>query len=347
MPNLDNPLDTLKTRINFSSVNQLNVTNSHHPSTLNGLTVEKQINPFPLNFKTSVRTAVETITPEMAVIYLENNFSNNRNISWVKVKAYVEAMKRGEWELINDAICFDDKGKLINGQHRLAAVRESGIAVEFLVTRGLPRSSASKMDIGRKRTAAERLKIDGFNLSEKNHEQELACVRNALVPWETATTGPQFFRDAAELEHCGKFFEGHREFIIYICRVYKRLPGTYKAAALRIFAEMSSKKDFPFVHGMNAWNRSILWLELLDKGRAEGFRNSTDGAAIVLREYVNNLKQSKRFSLNSKEDLRRAMTMAHKFMIGKDTVSLGAAYKKDRFIALDELPFTNVDAPAF
>ena len=347
MANLNKPLDTAKTQINFGSVNQFTVTNSHHFATLNGSTVEKETNPFPLNFRTSIRSGIETITPEKAAIYLESNFSNNRNISWVKVKAYVAAMKRNEWELINDASCFDEKGKLINGQHRLAAVRESGVAVEFLVTRGLSRSSASKMDIGRKRTAAERLKIDGFSLSEKNHEQELACVRNALVPWESATTGPQFFRDGAELEHCGKFFEGHRDFIVHICRVYKRLPGAYKAAALRVYAEMSSKKDFPYVHQMNAWDRSILWLELLDKGRAEGFRNNTDGAAIVLREYVNNLKQSKRFSLNSKEDLRRAMTMAHKFMIGKDTVSMGSAYKKDRFIALDELPFTTVDKPAY
>ena len=344
---MDKPLDMPKTRTNFGSVNQFNVTNPHHFSTLNGLTVEKQTAPFPLNFGTTVRSAVETITPELAAMYLESNFSNNRNISWVKVKGYVEAMKKGEWELVNDAICFDSNGKLINGQHRACAVRESGIPCQFLVCRGLERSSASKMDIGRKRTAAERLKIEGFSLSEKNHEQELACVRNALVPWESATTGPQFFRDGDELQHCGRFFEGHREFIVHICRVYKRLPGTYKAAALRIFAEMSSKKEFQFVHGMNAWERSILWLELLDKGRAEGFKNSTDGAAIVLREYVNNLKLSKRFSLNSKEDLRKAMTLAHKFMIGRDTVSMGNTYKKDRFIALESLPFTDPNAPAF
>ena len=282
----------------------------------------------------------------MAAIYLESNFSNNRNVSWVKVKAYIAAMMRGEWELSNDAICFDKRGKLINGQHRLHAVRESGIACEFLVCRGMTRSSASKMDIGRKRTAAERLKIDGFSLSSKNQEQELACVRNALVPWETATTGAQFFRDEAELKHCGKFFEGHREFVIYICRVYKRLPGSFKSAALRIYAEMSSKPDFPYVHGMNAFDRSILWLQLLDKGRAKGFKDETDGAALVLREYVSNLKSTKR-NFNSKEDLRRSMTMAHKFMIGKDTVAMGGIYKKDRFISLEDLDFTTTDTQAF
>jgi hypothetical protein len=68
-------------------------------------------------------------------------------------------MKRGEWGLGWDGIAFDVDGRLLNGQHRLAAVALSGVAQPFVIARGWPKNSAECNDHGKKRTLSEILQM--------------------------------------------------------------------------------------------------------------------------------------------------------------------------------------------
>lgn len=76
------------------------------------------------------------ITPIMAQEMLEYN-NCNRPLSRSTVAKYAGMMKQGEWYLSHQSIAFteDDQGQLVlvDGQHRLAAVIQSGEPVKFSV----------------------------------------------------------------------------------------------------------------------------------------------------------------------------------------------------------------------
>lgn len=98
------------------------------------------------------------ITPEMAETFLQNNI-NNRKLSANHVKGYEDLMKKGKWTLGNDAICFRADGVLINGQHRLAAIRECGIPQVCIIA--LNAETNPNMDRGKGRSDADNLRMEG------------------------------------------------------------------------------------------------------------------------------------------------------------------------------------------
>jgi hypothetical protein len=85
---------------------------------------------------------VEIITPESAAGYLAKN-DRNRRQKETTLDAYARDMLAGKWRLTHQGIAFDDKGNLIDGQHRLGAVLRAKVPVEMLVMRGFP-SKADK-----------------------------------------------------------------------------------------------------------------------------------------------------------------------------------------------------------
>jgi hypothetical protein len=76
------------------------------------------------------------ITPEIAQDMMKYN-TCNRPLSKNTVAKYASMMKKGEWYLSHQAIAFtkDEKGNsiLVDGQHRLAAVMQSGTTVTSTV----------------------------------------------------------------------------------------------------------------------------------------------------------------------------------------------------------------------
>lgn len=101
-----------------------------------------------------IQFGIETITPEMAQMYLNKNIGN-RQLSKATVASYAQLMRDDLWEVNNDAICFNASGRLLNGQHRLSAVVESGKPIQFAVIRGLGDDSFVTMDNGKNRIAAD------------------------------------------------------------------------------------------------------------------------------------------------------------------------------------------------
>jgi len=87
------------------------------------------------------------ITPAQATEWLETRGSN-RKIMQAVVDAYVAEMKAGRWVFNGAPIQFDEEGKLLNGQHRLWAIIESGTTIEAVVQFGIPRDSQATIDSG-------------------------------------------------------------------------------------------------------------------------------------------------------------------------------------------------------
>ena len=111
---------------------------------------------------------IETITPDMARDILEvsrKHFQNrplNTKGLMKGVTAYANAMRQGQWNEENgETIKFDIDGILIDGWHRIEAVKNSGKSVKFLVVRGLPRDAFETIDIGTPRSLSDILFSDG------------------------------------------------------------------------------------------------------------------------------------------------------------------------------------------
>lgn len=109
-----------------------------------------------------IRTELTTITPEVARKLLEKNL-HNRPVSRNHLDSLIGRMKRGEWNFNGDTICINHE-RLIDGQHRLMAVVESGVSIEALIVHGLSSEVFISKDDGRKRSASDALALMG----EKN-----------------------------------------------------------------------------------------------------------------------------------------------------------------------------------
>jgi hypothetical protein len=107
---------------------------------------------------------LERITPETAAEMLKLN-KNNRPTSTTSVKFLAREIREGRWQVNGDTITFAED-RLVDGQHRLMAVIESGIPISTFVVRGVPSESFLTKDSGRKRSAADALAINGVTWSK-------------------------------------------------------------------------------------------------------------------------------------------------------------------------------------
>ena len=104
---------------------------------------------------------VETITPVLAEEYLRRN-TKNRQLRSNIVSYYASQMKNGQWMLNGEGIIFNDEGILVDGQHRLAAVMESGVNVEMLVVRNADKDSFTTVDCGISRKISDTFFVRGI-----------------------------------------------------------------------------------------------------------------------------------------------------------------------------------------
>jgi len=101
----------------------------------------------------------QLITPSVASDMLDRN-NRNRPVSKPHVAFLANEMKTGRWETNGDAIRFDTDDNLLDGQHRLLAVIDSGVAIRQLVVTGISPSAFATIDGGaRLRRGADVLAI--------------------------------------------------------------------------------------------------------------------------------------------------------------------------------------------
>lgn len=121
---------------------------------------------------------VEEIGPKEAHKILGENY-HNRKIRTNRVKAMAADMRDRRWDFNGETIKIARNGTLIDGQHRLLAVIEAGVTVQFLVVRGLGIEAQDNVDTGTKRAYSDVLQMRG----EKNATTLAAMARKVFL-WE-------------------------------------------------------------------------------------------------------------------------------------------------------------------
>lgn len=130
---------------------------------------------------------VANVTAAQADTWLRNN-TDNRRLRTPIVEAYAADMLAGRWLFAGDAIRFDTDGRLVDGQHRCAAVilaaeTDPTVVIPMLVIRGLSPAAQAVMDSGISRNAADHLARHGFTYG--------SCVAAAtrLILWHNQPGG--------------------------------------------------------------------------------------------------------------------------------------------------------------
>lgn len=146
--------------------------------------------PIARGTKTSgvVEPVVERITPRRAAELLTLN-QHNRNIRRSVVDRYVQDMVAGRWEFNGAPIIVSDTGVLIDGQHRLTALVESGVALPFVVLYDAPESTRYTVDQGSVRKPSDILAFVGVESATA-----VAAVARWLMAREAGLTTTNGFR---------------------------------------------------------------------------------------------------------------------------------------------------------
>lgn len=105
-----------------------------------------------------VSISIERIYPNVAEQMLLANVSNRP----MKRESLARAIRNGEWTLNGASIVFSDDGVLLDGQNRLKACIETGVAIDTVVVRGLPSVAQESMDTGVKRQLRDYIAMRGY-----------------------------------------------------------------------------------------------------------------------------------------------------------------------------------------
>lgn len=161
---------------------------------------------------------VVTITPEMAREWLERLSPKQRRVRPRHVARLVKSHQAGDFMLNGAPIILDELGFVIDGQHRLWMVVESGIPVTILVVSGVSPQAFMTLDDGSKRTGSDMLRADG---EERYSGFKAASVRLMIAYEERRNSLPQCTN--AEIVRAWSRFPGLGECIDRLSRYQNKI----------------------------------------------------------------------------------------------------------------------------
>ena len=150
-------------------------------------------NVLPLQSNSKPPAKVIFVTRDIAQRWLNRN-TRNRKVNQRKLRKYVRDMAAGNWHFTGDSMKFAPDGTLLDGQHRLLAIVETGATIPVLVVQNILDEAQKHMDTGAARTAADALSIRG-----EQHSSILAAAARLALGM------------AAELPDPGKYDPTHAE----------------------------------------------------------------------------------------------------------------------------------------
>lgn len=199
----------------------------------------------------------ETVTPVTARELLDANESN-RALRPQKVAEYAADIKSGNWHTTGASIVIGADGRLLDGQHRLAAIVQTGKPLVMLVVRNAEPESQVAMDSGLKRNLTDHLKMKG--------EANTVVLATSLRKHWAWVSGQQTYDSRqhgtnAELLACLERNPSLRKHMTLTNRVYQTtgLPGGVAGACVHQFNMIDPAH-------MRAFFTDVMTGEMLESG---------------------------------------------------------------------------------
>lgn len=227
------------------------------------------------------------VTPEVAARWLEAN-TFNRNITKSKVRAYVRDLLAGRWGFNPQPISFGTDRTLLDGQHRLTAVVESGVSVKMIVWFNVPPAARDVMDQGKPRSLRDVARISPLKAAISS-----SMMRGSSRAHISATVSEKaafYQRFAAEIDWVMSVYQtsraGLRASTVYAAIV--RASFHVAADDLKIFCEV-------LMSGMpTGQDRDATVIRLRDKLLQP--KSGRNGAMVTLDSYGSTTSAIKAFS---------------------------------------------------
>jgi len=124
------------------------------------------------------------LTPELAAKWYATKPEKQRKHRNSQVEKLTRDIKAGRWKINGEAITFDRKGRMVQGQHRCLAVMRAGLAIWVYVIWGVDENIGSSYDNTSVRTAADSLAADGHV-----NTNELAAAARKAMYFEMSGSG--------------------------------------------------------------------------------------------------------------------------------------------------------------
>jgi hypothetical protein len=209
--------------------------------------------------------SVELITPAIAARWLTLNATNRRLRKRI-VDQYTRDMLRGRWEMKPIAVCFDEQGRLGNGQHTLSAIVNSKQEQRLLIARNCSAASIASMDLGLRRSIADTAHFLGLDFGRR------VGTIGRIVVYGIEDDFPRSFEELHEA------YRAHEE-VIDQCTSFAR--GNKVGLSAPVFA-VGSRALYSYSHELIE-----RFFDILSSGIVEGEHES---AAVRLRDFSRSLK---------------------------------------------------------
>ena len=181
-------------------------------------------------------TNEEFVTAERAKEYLASNHPRNRTVLRGKVERMKQDLLEGRHVPTHQGIAFDMAGNLVDGQHRLTAIAESGVGVRLLVTRGLGHEAFDVIDTGRVRKDFERLYMSGRDINK----DDSAMIKFAIGSGSLGTH--------VKYHDIGGAFDKLQDGIAFVTQhaPTRKVPTPIRAAILRAYYNVDRSRLIEF-----------------------------------------------------------------------------------------------------
>ena len=205
---------------------------------------------------------VVILTPDIAKGWLRHN-TLNRKFSRNGARSLSTEMARGYWRENGESIVFDREGILIDGQHRLQAVLNSGHKYLAPVVTGVSAVVRPTVDTGKKRSGAANLQMAG----EKNS----TILASALLLWKGYAA-----RDVRVMTHPAAGGPGRRTSIPRIMQYVNEVPEIREAVA----EAMSLRPSGAGRALVPASEVAMIWLAIIEAGASKDRANQFLGCVL-------------------------------------------------------------------
>lgn len=241
---------------------------------------------------------LEKVTPVKAEQWLNRN-TGNRKMREGVAEAYAADMKAGRWTECLDPIAFYENGDIANGQHRLWAVIDADVTLEFLVARNVSREAGLNIDVGLARSIVDNARISGVDTDLSN---ELVAVARFI---EEGDRGNQKVTNAQKLA----FVNQHREAAVWAIGHGPRGKGVRSMVTLAAVARA--------YYTETCHDKLARFGEVLTTGLANG---KEEHAAITLRNYLiagRDSRNTGRWTDTQRQLFLKTMNAINYFMRGR------------------------------
>jgi hypothetical protein len=146
-----------------------------------------------------------TLGPKDAAELLKRNI-NNRDIRPQNLNKIITDIQNGDYLFNGSSIVLSNKGVVLDAQHRLLAVVESGMSIVTVIVTGVEGAAQKDMDSGKIRTLKENLTRDG-----ELYPGHLAAVLFGLQSWERGERSTDASKGLTTNSTCMAFLAEHPE----------------------------------------------------------------------------------------------------------------------------------------